>query len=102
LRNRSQLVTVIPAHKEKVYIELSADSDLDLYLEAADGTVLLRYDYWNSVHWNFIYALRWRYHDMTFTSCVDGCTYSMEIGPYYDNSSYTLMGNPSYSDECKD
>jgi hypothetical protein len=42
--NEDVYITTIPKHKEKVFIQLTADADLDTYLIAADGTVLVWFD----------------------------------------------------------
>jgi hypothetical protein len=44
LKNEEQFVSIIPAGKEKIFVDLSATADLDTKLVAADGTILLMYD----------------------------------------------------------
>ena len=44
-------------------------------------------------------AMSWTYNSMSFTTCVDKCTASTTMGPYYDGASYTLVGTTSKADE---
>ena len=73
---------------------------MDLYLEAADGTVLLKFNWDSSVHWDLSFSTTWSYEGMTFTACVDGCVDRMTAGPYFDGREYDLSGVVSFSDEC--
>ena len=62
----------------------------------SDGVVLL--DYGTGTNWadsltEFTYA------GMTFEFCVDGCDADITVGPYYDGSSYNVVGDASYYDE---
>ena len=65
-------------------------------LATSDGVVLL--DYGTGTNWadsltEFTYA------GMTFEFCVDGCDADITVGPYYDGSSYNVVGSSSYYNE---
>ena len=91
-----QTVFTIPAGQERTWIQLDATGDIDLKLATSDGVVLL--DYGTGTNWadsltEFTYA------GMTFEFCVDGCDADITVGPYYDGSSYNVVGDASYYDE---
>ena len=75
---------------------MDADSDLDLKLSAADGTVLLEYN--PSVHWSLSEKITFSYHGIGFESCVDGCSASKTL-VYHDNTTFVLTGSASYNSE---
>ncbi|KAK7241711.1 hypothetical protein SO694_00070186 [Aureococcus anophagefferens] len=92
----TQTVFTIAAGQERTWIQLDATGDIDLKLATSDGVVLL--DYGTGTNWadsltEFTYA------GMTFEFCVDGCDADITVGPYYDGSSYNVVGDASYYDE---
>ncbi|KAH8067373.1 hypothetical protein JL720_12410 [Aureococcus anophagefferens] len=91
----TQTVFTIAAGQERTWIQLDATGDIDLKLATSDGVVLL--DYGTGTNWadsltEFTYA------GMTFEFCVDGCDADITVGPYYDGSSYNVVGDASYYD----
>jgi len=78
----TQLVGVIPANRDKVFVQLAANADVDLRLTASDGTILLKYTGAQPTGWtggcvNCEYATIFTYNSMAFTTCVDKCSEDM-------------------------
>ncbi|KAH8081087.1 DNA binding protein [Aureococcus anophagefferens] len=84
------------ADDRRTWIQLDATADIDLKLETSDGVVLL--DYSTATNWANSLT-EYTYAGMTFDFCVDGCDEDITVGPYYDGSSYDVVGSSSYFNE---
>ena len=92
----TQQLFAIPATQQRTWIQLDATADIDLKLETSAGVVLL--DFPSRTNWANEMTV-YTYNGMTFDFCVDGCTYTLTAGPYYDGKTYTLTGSSSYRSE---
>ena len=96
VQGETQQVFAIPATQRRTWIQLDATADIDLKLETSDGIVLL--DYSTGTNWASSLT-EYTYAGMTFEFCVDGCDEDITVGPYYDGSSYNVVGSSSYYNE---
>ncbi|KAH8057387.1 hypothetical protein JL721_9767 [Aureococcus anophagefferens] len=96
VQGETQHVSAIPATQRHTWIQLNATVDIDFKLETSDGVVLL--DYSTGTNWANSLT-EYTYSGMTFDFCVDGCDEDITVGPYYDGSSYDVVGSSSYYNE---
>ncbi|KAH8096184.1 DNA binding protein [Aureococcus anophagefferens] len=96
VQGETQEVFAIPASQRRTWIQLDATADIDLKLETSGGVVLL--DYSTGTNWANSLT-EYTYAGMTFDFCVDGCDEDITVGPYYDGSSYDVVGSSSYFNE---
>ena len=81
-KSQTQFVGTIPAGKDKVFVQLAADADIDLKLVAADGTVMLQYVSQNNWIGGCVTCTTTTvssYSGMTLTSCVDKCSADLTL-----------------------
>jgi hypothetical protein len=95
-------ITTIPAGKDKIFIDLSANADLDTKIVAADGTVLLEYVLQDRAWVGGCVVCEdsttFAYHGMNFETCVDRCTAHKEL-TYRDGTVFNLEGSGEYAEE---
>jgi hypothetical protein len=101
-QNEEQYLTTIPANKEKIYIKLSGNADLDLKISLTDGTVLV---YYNTATAQWIGgcvacagSMKFKFRRMSFETCVDRCRLDKTV-TYRDGTTHFLDGEISQSSE---
>ncbi|KAH8072994.1 hypothetical protein JL720_11085 [Aureococcus anophagefferens] len=92
------VIEEIRATQQNIWVELDATADIDLLLQTAAGETILEFDGASSTHW-YPNQQSFAFNGMSFTTCVDGCTYTLTAGPYYDGKSYAITGDSSYASE---
>ncbi|KAH8069691.1 hypothetical protein JL721_5579 [Aureococcus anophagefferens] len=94
----TMVIEEIRATQQNIWVELDATADIDLLLQTAAGETILEFDGASSTHW-YPNQQSFAFNGMSFTTCVDGCTYTLTAGPYYDGKSYAITGDSSYASE---